>query len=488
MRFICIALVAACAGTKPTVPPPVTPIALAPCKVANVERDARCGTYEVFEDRAHRSGRKIALKVVVVPATSPAPAKDAVMWLHGGPGAPATQTAAAAGPGGFLEGIGRDRDLVFVDQRGTGDSNPLACDLADDPADLAAYFGELFPLAKVRACRAKVAAVADPRLYTTPIAVDDFDEVRAALGYDQVDLVAASYGTIAALVYLRQHAEHVRSAFLLGVANTNVRQPLLFPRAAQHAMDLLLEDCAADAACHQAFPDLAAELHEVLARFDRGPITANLVDPKTHQAAPVAITRANFVERIRLMLYTTTFGAFVPLVIHQAHAGDFVPFESLSIAYNPGSLLARGLYLSVTCSEGAAFIAPGDIPRASANSFLGEERVRAHVAACAEWPRGNVGDSFIAPVKSSVPVLMFSGALDGSTPPWLGAEALRYLPNGRQLQARYYGHQLDSPCVWGVLAEFIAKGSAKDLDTRCVSEIRRPPFALALPPQLSLSS
>jgi len=102
-------------------------------------------------------------------------------------------------------------------------------------------------------------------------------------------------------------------------------------------------------------------------------------------------------------------------------------------------------------------------------------------------PRGSVGKEFTAPVKSSVPVLMFSGTLDGSTPPWLGTEALRYLPNGRQLQARYYGHQVDSPCMWRVLGEFIAKGSAKDLDTRCVSEIRRPPFALALPPQLSLS-
>src|SRR5262249_3369446 len=187
-----------------------------------------------------------------------------------------------------------------VEQRGTGGSNPLACDLGHDPLDLAAYFGELFPLAKVRACRDKLAAIADPRLYTTPIAVDDFDDVRAALGYDKIDLVAASYGTIAALVYLRQHADHVRSAFLLGVANTNVRQPLLFARAAQHAMDLLLEDCAADPACHQAFPDLAHELAEVLARFDRGAVTASLVNPATHQIESVPITRASFVERIRL--------------------------------------------------------------------------------------------------------------------------------------------------------------------------------------------
>jgi pimeloyl-ACP methyl ester carboxylesterase len=177
----------------------------------------------------------------------------------------------------------------------------------------------------------------------------------------------------------------------------------------------------------------------------------------------------------------------VPLVVHHAAAGDFVPFEAIAIAYNPGSLLARGLYLSVTCTEGVPFITPKDIASETANTFLGPERVRAHVAACAEWPHGLIDPSFIAPVRSNVPVLMFSGELDGSTPPWVGAEALRTLPNGRQLAARYYGHQVDSPCMWKILDEFITKGSANDLDTSCVAQIRRPPFALALPPQLQLA-
>src|SRR5262249_13059575 len=155
--------------------------------------------------------------VLVLPALSATPAPDPVFWLHGGPGAAATQTAAAA-KGGFLEGLRRDRDLVFVDQRGTGRSNPLACDLGDDPADLDAFFGPLFPPDLVLRCRRKLEAIADLALYTTPIAMDDLDEVRAALGYERINLVAASYGTIAAQVYLRQHPDHVRSVFLLGVA------------------------------------------------------------------------------------------------------------------------------------------------------------------------------------------------------------------------------------------------------------------------------
>ena len=179
--------------------------------------------------------------------------------MHGGPGAPATELVELA-HGGILEPVRQDHDLVFVDQRGTGGSNPLTCDVADDAKDLTSFFGDILPPDKVRACREKLQEQADLRLYTTPIAMDDLDEVRAALGYDKIDLVGLSYGTIASQVYMRQHPEHVRAAFLVGVATPNIKQPLLFPRSAQHAMDLLFTDCTADETCHSAFPHLRKSL------------------------------------------------------------------------------------------------------------------------------------------------------------------------------------------------------------------------------------
>jgi len=457
-----------------------------PCHPQFVAGEALCGKYEVFEDRAARSGRKIGLNIVVLRALNPKSAADPVFWLHGGPGAPATQTVPAAN-GGFLELLRKDRDLVFVDQRGTGDSNGLQCDLGDNPNDLASFFGPLFPSDKVRSCREQLEKRANLKLYTTPIAMDDLDEVRSALGYEKINVVAASYGTIAALVYLRQHGDRVRSVFLAGVANTNIRQPLPFAPAAQHAMSLLIEDCAADHTCNNAFPKLKEEFAAVLAKFDQGPVTAKLINPSTKQTEAVQITRTNFVEHLRLLLYTTTFARFVPLIIHRAFQDDFLPFESLAVGYNPGSLLARGMYMTVTCSESVPFITEPDIKEQTTATFVGPDRIRSHLQACKAWPQADIPRSYVLPVQSRVPVLMISGELDGSTPPWLGVEAMAHLSNARQVKIRYYGHQLDSPCVWKILADFVTAGTAEKIDTSCVENIRRPAFATELPKQFLLN-
>ena len=476
---IVLALLGFAPSTSPAAPAPAAqPIPhatfLAACHRAGIDEKALCGTYEVYEDRKARAGRKIALNVVVLPAIETS-APDPVFWLHGGPGAAATDLVGEAS-GGFLERLHRRHDLVFVDQRGTGASNGLQCDLGDDPADLRSFFGPLLPADKIRACRRKLEKIANLKLYTTPIAMDDLDDVRAALGYDRIDLVAASYGTIAALVYMRQHAEHVRAVFLAGVANTNVRQPLPFAPAAQHAMEMLFVDCAADASCHEAFPRLREEFAAVLQRFDKGAVTATLTNPETREPQSVSIARGNFVERLRLLLYTTTFARYVPWIVHSAYQGDFLPFESLSIQYNPGAILARGMYLTVTCSESIPFITEADIRKETSGTFLGDYRVRIHEQACKEWPRGDIPRSYVEPVTSSVPVLMISGELDGSVTPGLGADALSHLRQGRQVKIRYYGHQVDDPCVWRLLSDFIDTADAAKVDTTCTEQIRRPSF------------
>ena len=455
------------------------------CEVQNIAGGGRCATYEVYENRAAAKGRKIGLHVLVLPALAKTPAPDPVFWLHGGPGAAATTTAGAAN-GGFLEGLRADHDLVFVDQRGTGLSHPLNCDIGDDSTDLPSFFGRLFPNELVRACRQLLEKNADLALYTTSIAMDDLDEVREALGYDKIDIVAASYGSIAAQEYIRRHGDRVRAAFLTGVATPGIKQPLPFARGAQEALDLLYKECGADAACHAAFPKLREEFDAVLARFGSGALDVRMVDPVDKREKAVKLERENYVERVRLMLYTTTFARFVPLIVHAAYQGDWVPFESIAVAYNPGSILARGMYMTITCSEGVPFITEAEIAGTRA-TFVGDRRVRVHEEACREWVRGSVPASFLEPVRSSVPVLMFSGEADGSTPQWLGAGAVKYLANGRQIEVEHYGHQVDSPCMWKVMDQFIRTASVRDLDTSCVAEIRRPPFATSLPPAFSIT-
>jgi len=481
LSWLLLGFVKANQSTKPG-----SPLALSSCDLPRVAGPARCGTYEVFEDRAAHSGRKIKLHLVVLSAKGPA-APDAVFVFHGGPGAAATDLVqqAASGPLGALR---NNHDLVFVDQRGTGSSNGLHCDTGDDPDDLQVFFGELMPPEKIRACREKLERTADLRMYTTPIAMDDLDEIRAALGYEKIDLVGASYGTIAAQAYMRQHPEHVRSTLLVGVATPGIKQPLLFARAAQHALDLLFQDCDADSACHASYPNLKDEFQQVLARFDKGPIEVELINPSSQKKQQIKLARGSFAERIRLLLYATPTASVVPLIIHRAYQNDYLPFESAAVFSNVGSGVARGMYFTVTCSEGVPFISDQELVSESQGTFVGEYRVRVHREACKQWVRGAVPDSFIDPVKSSAPVLMISGELDGSTPPWFGESAVKYLPNGRQLKIRYYGHQMNDPCVWKIMNEFVQKGSADGLDTSCTASIRRPAFATELPPQMALGN
>jgi pimeloyl-ACP methyl ester carboxylesterase len=476
-RLACALLAAAMAPAACSRPS----AALHACDIPGVAGGGRCGTVEVYENRATRTGRRIALNVVVLPALESPARADPIVWLEGGPGGAAT---AAIGPVSrqYLPRLRRQSDLVFVDQRGTGASNPLQCDIGEDPANPDVFFGPIFPPSLIRKCREALSARADLALYTTPIAMDDLDEVRGALGYRSINLVGASYGTMAALAYIRQHPEHVRAAFLAGVAPPDFRLPLPFARAAQHALDGAFADCAAEPACRDAFPGLRREWSAVLARFDTGPLRVTMIDPATKRPRPIALFRESFVEHIRLLLYSTFSARFVPLVIHRASEGDFLPFQTMAARFNPGGSLARGMYFSVTCSEAIPFIEEREIVSETRDTFVGDRRIRAHVAACHEWVRGSVPREYAAPVRSGVPVVLFSGEADGATPPWIAASAVRLLDHGRQIVAPHTGHQIDSPCTTDLMQTFIANPSARQLDAACAATAHRPPFATAMPP------
>jgi pimeloyl-ACP methyl ester carboxylesterase len=458
-------------------------ISLSPCIITSRPVERLCGTFDVYENRSTGTGRKIALNIIVLPALSATPDPDPVFYLEGGPGGAATDLAGAD----FLDGLRTHHDLVFVDQRGTGRSNPLDCDdIAEDPANLDAFFGKIFPPDLIRTCREKLEKIANLELYTTPIAMDDLDDVRGALGYDKIDIVATSYGTIAAQIYMRQHPDHVRAAYLAGVATPGFKQPLPFARAAQNALDLLFEDCAADQVCHNSFPNLKEEFAAVIARFDHGPLQVNMIDPTTKQMRAIKLERENYVEHLRLLLYSTGAASIVPYVVHQAFQNDFVPFETLAIQFNLGPSLARGMYFTVTCSEGTPFISEQDIVDETRGTFLGDRRVRAHIAACKEWPRGNVPDHFTDPLTSDLPILMVSGMADGASPPWFAEDAVKLLPNGRQIKVRYAGHNLRGACIWGIMQKFIETASVRVPDASCADGIRRPPFATEIPRSLAL--
>jgi len=237
--------------------------------------DALCGTLEVFEDRQARRGRKIALNVVVLPAVGSGDA-DPLFFLAGGPGQAAAQLAPQLRA--VFQPVQKTRDIVLVDQRGTGKSHPLECKSNEDSLT-GLMEREGAAADRLRQCLAGYDA--DVRLYTTPIAMDDLEQVREWLGYDRISLYGGSYGTRAALVYLRQHGPHVRSIVLDGVAPTNMRLPLFVARDAQESLDTWLGRCEADRRCRAKYPSLQSRVRALLRRLDAMPVALRMVHPRT---------------------------------------------------------------------------------------------------------------------------------------------------------------------------------------------------------------
>jgi len=476
LTFLILPTLAAAASPAPNPSSPARS-KLQPCKVG--EADALCGTYQVWENRAAKSGRKIGLKVVVLPAQTPHPKLDPIFLLAGGPGQASTTTA--AGPAG--DPMRRDRDFVFVDQRGTGEPNRLGCELGGHEDDLQSYLGEMFPVAAVEKCRDEMAKTADLTLYTTDIAMDDLDEVRAWLGYGKVNLFGGSYGTRAAQVYLRRHPQSVRAVILEGVVPMDETLPISHAAGGQRSLDLLLGWCEKDAACNAKFPDTRKELATVLDRLAHEPATVKIRNPRTGKEAEVRLSRALVADGIRWMLYNPGASARLPLLVHEAAAGDLAPLGQAAVNSRLGVIsdLAQGMFFSVTCSEDIPFIDPSQVAARTAGSFLGDYRVRQQMAACAVWPHARIEPGHREAIHSDVPVLLVSGERDPVTPPAFAERTARYLTHAVQVVVPYGAHGGDDPCSLQIERDFIEKGSVERLDTSCVSRIKMTPFVLEKP-------
>lgn len=467
-------------------PPALT--ALTPCEVPGTNPSnkdkARCGTFEVFEDREHQAGRKIALKIVVYPATGADKAPDPLFYIPGGPGSSATEDAPYVAQ--QMAKTRQHRDLVFVDQRGTGGSNPLNCNFFD-PKNLQSYLGDYFPLPDVRKCGEELEPKADLKLYTTSIAMDDLEDVRRALGYGKMNIIGGSYGTRAAQVFLKRHPGSVRAIILHGVSPTNQFMPRDFPQHTERALNGVVAECAADKDCHEAFPNLEAEKKNVLERLLRAPVEVEIKRGTSNETVRLSLSRDLVAEAIRYMLYQAGAASRIPLFIHLAAQGNFVPLTNAAINYRRNLVAtgSNGMYLSVTCAEDLPLIKPGEGERNGANTFLGDYRLRQQRAACALWPRGKIPADYAQPTVSDVPVLILTGQWDPVTPPIYGDTAAKHLSHSLHVIVPHGGHGFGGlngiDCIDNLITSFVEKGTTSGLDTSCVSSISRQGFQLKLP-------
>ena len=445
----------------------------------------RCGTYTVWENRLTRRGRTIPLQVVVLGANGPEPPQpDALFVLAGGPGQGAAELAPVLAERWAF--VRRTRDVVFVDQRGTGASNGLRCDPPVGVDTLAWLMREMVDLETIRQCRPGLERRADLTQYTTAIAMDDLDELRAALGYERINLQGGSYGTRAALVYARQHPTHVRTVLLESVASVDMKLPLTFGRDAQLALAGLARDCQSDEACARAFPDPEADLARALRRFDGGPLHVTMTRPNG-MPTDLVLERGWFAEALRYALYTPETASRLPLYLHRAADGDFEPIVRFGLANRAGlwQQISLGMFLTVTCAEDIPFISDADVPRWSSHTWLGDYRIAQQRRACREWPRAPLPAGYRDPVRSSVPVLLVAGEFDPATSSLLAHQVARTLSRGRVLVVPHAGHNgsglVNAGCVSRLEDTFIERGSSEELDDWCLRDVRRPPFATALP-------
>lgn len=444
--------------------------ALEPCPMAGVEGEVLCGTHSVFENRAARTGRKIDLNIVVLKALAPKPEPDPLVVLVGGPGQSATE--GAAGETRRFASIRETRDILLVDQRGTGKSNPLPCAFAS-PAEAVRFFGGHITAEFVARCKERLTPKADLRFYTTSLAMDDLDDVRAALGYGKLNLYGGSYGTRAALVYLKQHPEMVRTVTLRAVVPPGSRTPLYQARDAQRALDLVVAACAADPPCAAAFPTFKDDIDTVFARLEKEPVTI------AYQDRQIVFDAPTFGGAIRRALSDSATQRGIPFALQRARAGDF-SFLRNAVAQtaNVASGLAVGMNLAVICSEDAPFFTEEDVARETRGTFLGPLVASSLRKACADWPRGSLPADYHALPKAAVPALILSGEADPTAPPSWGEMVARALPGSRHVVMSGIAHAPFPQCAVNLMAAFVASGSVSGLDTSCAGRLSRGAFPL----------
>lgn len=451
-------------------------VTLPACRVTGIPYTVLCGHVARPLDPTHpAAGPTIDVHYMVVPAKGRRKLPDPVFLLAGGPGQSAISAAPAMLP--WFVRLNNRRDLVFVDQRGTGRSAPLSCD-DEGRLRLAERSEPAKQLQRLRECRDRLAKLphGDLRQYTTAIAMLDVDAVRQQLGAARINLVGFSYGTRAALDYLRQFPSAVRRAVLDGVAPPDMALPASHSTDGQAALDALFVSCERESGCAKRYPTLRADWHKVLNKL---PFEVTISDPLTGRPEIVSLHRTMLLQAVRAPLYASVFASALPHAISEATHGRMQALAGLSSLFGSrkGDAVAMGMHFSVICAEDVPLLADaGDRPGAD----FGDDFARLYQRTCEGWPRGTVPQEFYRVPVSRAPVLLLSGAVDPVTPPRHGERIGRALgANSRHVIVPNAGHNvLALGCMRDVTFRFIDAGDAQGalaVDASCAAQLPRPP-------------
>jgi pimeloyl-ACP methyl ester carboxylesterase len=437
---------------------------------------ARCGTIERPENPADPDSPGIEVSVAVVPALTLEPEPDPFVPLAGGPGGSAIEFYSAHSHA--FEYVRRHRDILLVDQRGTGKSSRMECDFDDDIVE--GQYSTEKVLEVTGICLDELPH--DPRYFTTSVAVTDLEAVREALGYAPLNLYGVSYGTRVAQHFARRFPGSVRTIVLDGVVAPQLPLGPEIAIEAQRALDSILARCSGDPACHERFPDIEQDFVRLRAQLDAQPVMVDLTDPVTGRREHVEFGPAEFAGAIRLLAYNARSIAILPLLINEAANAHFEPLAAQfhMIAASMADALALGMHNSVMCSEDVPFYNRDAIDYdALEASYIGIVQLDAIEAMCSLWPSGPVDPDFHEPLATDLPVLLLSGEADPITPPRYASLAMVDFGDARHLTIPEQGHgQVAVGCIPRLIGEFVREASHDTLDTDCLARSFAMPFFL----------
>lgn len=451
---------------------------LKPCRLQGVTHDAYCGVLRRPLDPAQPQGTQIDLHYAVLPALARNRKPDPVLFFAGGPGQSAMALAGQVSR--MLTRLGNRRDVVLIDQRGTGQSAPLFCAESRPDAPLGEGLDNLAQARRLQACREQLQKLphGDLRHYTTWVAMQDADAVRQALGAAQVNVMGGSYGTRAVLEYLRQFPQHVRRAVIDGVAPPDMVLPASFSTDNQAALEQVFKACEADAACTRLHPRLRADWQALLASTPR---ELTVVHPVNGRPEKMTLTRDGLLSMARLPMYAPVMASALPQALGEAAAGRFEPLLGLTTAFLGGGgramRMSEGMHFSVVCAEDVPRLAQAsDAPGAD----FGDTFAQQYRRVCEGWPRGEVPAAFYTVPPAPAATLVLSGGADPVTPPRHGEKVTRQLGAlARHVVVPQAGHGvIGLVCMRDVLFRFVdaeTDEAALKVDTRCAEQIPRPP-------------
>ncbi|MGE6382887.1 alpha/beta hydrolase [Shewanella baltica] len=442
------------------------------CYVEGVSDRLNCGFVTVPENPNKPDGKQIQVHYVVLPAVKNVNHEEALLAIAGGPGQSAIDNA--AGFDAMLSKVRQQRDILLIDQRGTGRSNLLTCDegaqsplsFDDDNADT---------LAETQKCLAKIDA--DVTQYGSLNAIKDFEAVRQHLGYKKLHVYGISYGTRMAQLYMRLYPAHLATVTLDGIVPMQ-QSVLEIGASIDRGFDLLFKDCQETTACHAQYPELKAEFDQVAASLAKAPVMENVYDPVTGEKTMLTMTRGKFYGSIRMALYQANVRALVPHAIHQAAKHNFQPILGLYSLTIDNAGMAMGMHASVVCGEDMHRITPAMREQAQ-HSFMGKTMLKGLEATCEVWKVPAVDKSFSEPISSDIPTLLLSGEIDPATPPSWGELAMEKLTNAKHFVTPYATHGVAyQSCANNLIADLVRSGSVKDLDGECLKKDVRRSFYL----------